>query len=453
MKIAQIHYQPSPLKELQERADNITRYAALAAEFGQGAQGTELLSDIKSALDAYLVRFANLAQNPPSDSDEPENLSAIRSRRPNGRRRLVDDLPIDYINRLRGSILGRGAGCTLGAAVEFHSVEYMEAWAKYFGDVYPPTDYFQRVPDPDRHRYIVGQMKDLTRGQMSFVPADDDTAYTLIGLLTMEAHGPDFTPQQQAEVWRRNFTLTSPENGSWGVYWGERKLLQNLESGVAVPDAGYRNNPNVQSIAAWTRADSWGYLAPGWPEKAAEFAYCDASINHRRNGVYGCMFFAAAISAAFVVDDPVEALRIGLQEIPDGCLLAEGIKWALEIAPQIPSYKEAARLVRERYAGMFEGHAVNNALFVVFGILIGRRDFTKVIGETMAMGFDNDCTTATAGSIVGAVVKEEGIPNHWIEPFQDRLQTYLKDLPQMVEMKDLVRRYEEQARVVSKLKT
>lgn len=69
--------------------------------------------------------------------------------------------------------------------------------------------------------------------------------------------------------------------------------------------AGYRNNSSVQSIAAWTRADAWGYAAPGWPEKAAELAFKDASANHRRNGVYGSMFFAAAIAAAFAVDDPV----------------------------------------------------------------------------------------------------------------------------------------------------
>ena len=449
MKINQIHYPPDPLEELREYSDNLMRYSALAAEFGHGAQAAQILGEVKSALNGYLERFADLAQTPIPDNDEPEDLETIRSRRPSGKRRMINDLPSDYVDRIRGSILGRGAGCTLGAAVEFQSVEYIEAWAKYFDDVYPPTDYFQRVPNPERHRYIVGQMKDLTRGQMSFVPADDDTAYTLIGLLTVEAHGPGFAKQQQAQVWRKNFTLTSADNGSWGVYWGERKLLQNLESGIAVERAGYHDNPNVQSIAAWTRADTWGYIAPGWPEKAAELAYRDASINHRRNGIYGSMFFAATISAAFVVDDPVEALRIGLQEIPAECLLAEGVKWAFDVAPQIASYKEGARMVRERYAGMFEGHAVNNALFVVLGILIGGKDFTKTIGETMAMGFDNDCTTATAGSIVGAIVKERGIPNHWIAPFQDRLQTYLKEMPEMVEMEDLIPRYEKQARVVS----
>ena len=77
-------------------------------------------------------------------------------------------------------------------------------------------------------------------------------------------------------------------------------------------------NPNLQGIAAWTRADSYGYVFPGNPEKAAALAYRDASINHRRNGVYGSMFMAAAISAAFTVDDPMEAVRIGPDRDPKG---------------------------------------------------------------------------------------------------------------------------------------
>ena len=112
--------------------------------------------------------------------------------------------------------------------------------------------------------------------------------------------------------------------GDRGCWWGERKMLTNLLAGMPLPEAGLYRNPNLQNIAAWTRADSFGYALPGWPEKAAELAWRDASANHRRNGVYGSMFMAATISAAFAVDDPMEAVRIGLSEIPKDCLFAEG---------------------------------------------------------------------------------------------------------------------------------
>ena len=48
-------------------------------------------------------------------------------------------------------------------------------------------------------------------------------------------------------------------------------------------------------------------------------AYRDAYISHRKNGIYGEIFFSAAITAAFTVDNPLDALKIGLSEIPKDC--------------------------------------------------------------------------------------------------------------------------------------
>ncbi len=271
--------------------------------------------------------------------------------------------------------------------------------------------------------------------------------YTLIGLLTLEEHGADFGHAQMAETWKRHIPLRA-SNGSWGCFWGERQLLQNLHNGVPVEEAGFLNNPNVQSVAAWTRADTWAYVAPGWPEKAAEFAYRDSSINHRRNGVYGEMFFAAALSAAFVLDDPVEALKAGLNEIPKDSLFADAVRWCLATAPEIRGFQDAADAVRRRYPGMFQGHAINNACFTVLGICIGNRDFTRVIGETVAMGMDNDCTGATAGSIVGAVIRKNNLPKHWYANFNNRMHSFFNDCPEYLDLDELFTRYEKQARLI-----
>ena len=367
------------------------------------------------------------------------------AQRAEGQRRLSDGLPDDYAERWMGAFRGRGAGCALVGALEFRGVEEMEQWARYFDQPYPLIDYWRRTKTPYRPRYVRGRHEELTRAHMTALPVDDDTGYTLIGLLTLEKYGPGFTQEQMAELWKEKFPL-QVENGSWGCFWGERIMLQNLHKGISVDKAGYLNNPNVQSIAAWTRADTWGYVAPGWPEKAAELAFKDLSINHRRSGVYGTMFFAAAIAAAFVVDDPVEALHIGLQEIPKDSHFAEAVRWAFDAAPSIKNYKDGAAAVRERYAGMFEGHAINNALFVILGIHIGGTDFTKVIGETIAMGMDNDCTGATAGSIVGAVIGQDRIPEHWYQPFNNRMHCYFNGEPEFIDFDNLLERYTVQAK-------
>jgi ADP-ribosylglycohydrolase len=335
----------------------------------------------------------------------------------------------------------------LGAGLEFQSVDDMEKWARYFGQEYPLKDYWERIKGPYHPRYIVGESNELCRGQMDCIPADDDTAYTLIGLLTLEDNGPGFTRRQMADTWIKNFPIQA-KNGSWGCFWGERKMLQNLLADVPAEKAGYLDNPNVQSVAAWTRADAWGYAAAGWPEKAAELAYKDASSNHRRNGVYATMFFSATIAAAFVVDDPAEAIKIGLTEIPENCEFAQAARWALDKAPKIKGFRDGSKAVMEKYPNMFGGHAINCGLFVILGVCIGGKDVTKTIGETVAMGLDNDCTGATSGSIVGAVVGKKGVPEHWYKPFNNRMRVYFKEQPDYLDLDELGDRFEKQLKII-----
>ena len=76
---------------------------------------------------------------------------------------------------------------------------------------------------------------------------------------------------------------------------------------------------------------------------------------------------------------------------------------------------------------------------------MGGNDYTKVISNIVAMGLDNDCTAATAGSIVGAVVGKEGIPSHWTENFNNKVYSYLTGLPEF-KLDDLYNRFTAQAK-------
>lgn len=441
MHIQNVHYTPIDEFELVERMQDVTRYQRLCSEYGVCGDGMEvfetLMHDIGKALDRYQAIVTSAV-----DPDEPDDLESVLALRPEGPRKLTDGVPAGYAERLRGAFYGRMAGCTLGAALEFESVDAMKDWAEYFGDKYPLEDYWSRIKNPTDPHYIVGKKIDLTRGHMDAVPPDDDTIYTLLGLLTMEQYGPDFTQEDMAEIWKRYLPL-GPAGGAHGLrgcWWGERKMLTSLLGGMKLPEAGLYRNPNLQNIAAWTRADSFGYACPGNPEMAAKLAWKDASANHRRNGVYGSMFMAATIAAAFAVDDPMEAVRIGLTEIPKDCLFAEGIRWALE--QKCANYREASDAVWARYAGMFNGSALTNALHVVKGLAIGGRDYTRVIGETVAMSGDNDCTGATAGSICGAVIGLKAIPEQWIRPFNGRMHIYLNEHPEYLPLEDVCNRFE-----------
>ena len=79
-------------------------------------------------------------------ASEPNSLKAIKALRPKGPRRLWYRFNnSEYRERLEGALLGRMAGCTLGAPVEFWPVEKMRLLAKELRTSFPPTDYWTRV--------------------------------------------------------------------------------------------------------------------------------------------------------------------------------------------------------------------------------------------------------------------------------------------------------------------
>jgi len=426
--------------------NQILYYSQLKHEYG--ASGiTRLLAGTERSLKSALARMQQLPIDQTQSRQEPNDLRAIQQLRPAGPRRLWKRFyPAAYRGRIEGALLGRFAGCVLGVSVENWTIENMKNLAKENGVPFPPDDYWTHVPFPysehcQRRSYEKSRRKGCrwefyTRHKMNGVPMDDDTIYTLLGLLTAERFGTDFSINDNGKSWLKFLPLACS---------AEEVALKNLKAGVPAAKAGEKNNPYCEWIGADIRADPWGYMAPGWPEKAAEMAWRDAYLSHRRNGIYGEMFFAAAISAAFTVKDPVEALKIGLTEIPRDCALARAVRWALQQAPRIKNYRQAREAVNRRFAGMHAVHTINNACLTIWGITIGRTDFTKVIGETVAMGLDNDCTAATAGSIVGAVVGKKGIPPRWYRPFRNTVHSYLIGKPKF-EIDDLLKRFEKQAK-------
>ena len=61
------------------------------------------------------------------------------------------------------------------------------------------------------------------------------------------------------------------------------------------------------------------------------------------------------------------------------------------------------------------------------------------------MGMDNDCTAATAGSIVGAVIGKKGLPKHWYKNFNNTIHSYLIGKKRF-SISGVLKRFEKQAR-------
>jgi len=414
-------------------------YAAQKHEMGASrAELQRVLNGAERNLAAALREVRKLPARY-DKSAEPDDLAAIRRLRPSGPRRMAGGFDTKgYTEKVEGALLARFAGCVLGSIVEMWPIERMRQWAKQSGDAFPPTDYWTEATEPDSLRYGLIRRRGYTRGGMDGVPVDDDIIYTLLGLLILEDFGPEFTTDDVGKAWLKYLPYACT---------AEDVALRNLKAGVSAAKAAEKDNPFSEWIGADIRSDPWGYAAAGWPEKAAELAYRDAYLSHRRNGIYGAMFFSAAQAAAFVVDDPVEAIRIGLSEIPRRCQLAKAVRWALKTGPAVRDYRAARAAVDDRFAGMHRAHTINNACLTIFGLFIGGADVTRVISQTVAMGMDNDCTAATAGSIAGAIAAADGVEPHWRRPFNNTVHSYIIGKRRFT-ITGLVKRFTRQARRV-----
>ena len=91
-------------------------------------------------------------------------------------------------------------------------------------------------------------------------------------------------------------------------------------------------------------------------------------------------------------------------------------------------------------------HTNNNACLTVFGLMIGGDDVTRVLSETVAMGLDNDCTAATAGSIAGAIAGIKRVPEHWYRSFHNTVYSYMNNREEF-RIDDLTDRFARQAKI------
>lgn len=375
------------------------------------------------ALDLIYQQLQSL--QPVNGDDEPSDLEKIRKTRPEGSRRLQLLYGEDMLyNRLLGGWLGRCAGCQLGKPVEgwiYQNVGPTRSIKNYLqgANAYPLDDYIpQASPGWEGQSWarIRPEALPATREHLRWAARDDDQDYTILGLDILETYGPNFTTTQVGEKWLKKLPYMQ-------VYTAERQAYRNLVEGFVPPQTAIRWNPYREWIGAQIRADGFAYAAPGWMELAAEFAWRDAALSHVKNGIYGEMFFAAAISAAFVARDVQQVIHLALEEIPRASRFARMVVECLEWCENCPDWFTAREKVEQVYGHYHWVHTLNNAALVILALLYGQGDFGKTICLAVMGGWDTDCNGATAGSILGVLLGADRLPSRWIAPLNDTLQS------------------------------
>lgn len=312
-----------------------------------------------------------------------------------------------YRDKVRACWLGKNIGGTLGA----------------------PFECYRGVYDLDYYTH------DLSLG----VLPNDDLDLQLAWLCAAEKYGKGVNAKILGEYW------LSYVVADWSEYGAGKN---NLRYGLQPPISGWYGNHNKDSCGSFIRSEIWACLMPGHPELAVKYAYEDAICDHADEGVYGEMFCAALQSAAFVVQDMDELLRIAKCYVPADCAVIKAVDTAVECYRSGKDWKQARKAVlcaTPGSMGQYNGYkdqkpeedvpegklgfdVPSNIGLMMIGWLYGEGDFSKSICIAAGCGEDADCTAGTLGATLGILHGTKAIAEKWLQPIGDEIKSISLDM-------------------------
>jgi ADP-ribosylglycohydrolase len=398
----------------------------------------------------------NLPIKPDWPYNEPSDLEGIRRERPI----LQPQLPPFYLseleigNKTHGAWLGRAAGCVLGKPLEVGWT--MEQIRDYLdqANALPLNDY---LPSQSRNGMVM--RRDSTpsmRGYVHYVQEDDDINYMCLAVKLLEDKGPGFTTLDVGVNWLNSI----PFMWTWGP---EHVVYLNLATAIGEYDpedvdleavAG-SYNPSIEYIGAQIRADVYGYICPGMPEKAAELAWRDAYLTHRMSGIYGAMWVAAMNASAFTLMDMEQVIIAGLSQVPQNTRFSEAIQKTMQWCREDRDWWKTGIKIHEIYNQYDFGGTINNACCVTAALLYGWGDgrdtpserYERAITIAVQLAYDTDCNAATVGSIVGLMIGAGLLPQKWIAQLNNTLRTCVAGFGQ-VSITEMAQRTFEISRII-----
>jgi ADP-ribosylglycohydrolase len=389
----------------------------------QGHDVDALEAELESAppsLDALQELAGRLAQAPLAAGwphVEPTDLEPLLAECP--------DLPAartpgaDVAARVETAWGARVAGCVLGKPFEFDpTLAELRGVLEPAGE-WPLADYVTEATN-SRLRSPQPQWAECVRERITHVPEDDDLGYTVLATVVLERHGKAFSHDDLRQLWLLNLPVAA-------TFGPERTAL--LAAGLATltgsDPSAWALNPAEEHCGALIRADAYGYACPGDPVAAAVLAHRDATLTHRRTGVYAAMWVAAAVATALVADDWEDVAQTAARVVPQRSRLRAVLDDSLTQVRAADDWLDAYHRIHGRY-GVYSHCRVVQELGTLLATLRFARGATDGIGMQVCQGNDTDSFGATAGSLLGALHGPDGFDReHWLGRFGDRIHLAL----------------------------
>jgi ADP-ribosylglycohydrolase len=368
-------------------------------------------------LEVISAALTMLERDPEWPYDEPSDREELL--------RLVDNAPTldlqrsELADRLRGAWLGRCVANTMGKPVEGLTRAEVRIYLEAVGQ-WPQTGYVPLLTElPAGVSHLHESAPFSSAGTFDDVPRDDDLDWTILGLALLEEFGDSITTETIAAAWLDRLPFTQ-------TFTAERAVYRNVIRGVPVSEAAGVDNPYREWIGALIRADIFGYTNPANPARAARLALVDAEFSHQANGIYGELWAAALVSAAFATDSAAVAIDVALSVVPPRSRLAETLREVVAIRGTGVDAASALDQLEQRVGHYNWVHTIQNAAHIAVGLLWGR-DFAESVAITVSAGDDTDSAAATVGSVYGALHGSGSIPERLVGTTHVHVRSAVKD--------------------------
>ena len=263
---------------------------------------------------------------------------------------------------------------------------------------------------------------------------DDDNDFEWTHLWFMDREQVTKLPYPRiVEIWQANMN-----KGIWVANLNARRLM---DKGVVPPETGSvaRNPAAWYNLSGQFCVESYGLIAPGMPQAAAEIGLHYAHIAVSEEPLQAAQYWTSLISLRAFHEGALEdAMQLALAAVDPKSCMAEVVADTRKAFHAHPGDWKAARQELDQKWRLDRGWNDNstpvNGSFVCLALLYGGDDFYRTMQYAMALGHDADCNAATAGTVVGvrtgfkriAALSQFKMPDHYVNKTRPQLPAECK---------------------------
>jgi hypothetical protein len=230
---------------------------------------------------------------------------------------------------------------------------------------------------------------------------DDDNDFELTHLYFMDKENVIKIPYPRiVEIWKANMNT--------GIWVANKNARDLMDKGMIPPATGSIENNKAASynLSGQFCTESYGMIAPGMPQTAADIGIYYAHIAVSGEPIQAAQFWTSLISLNAFTNEPIEdVIKNALKAVVPESVMVEVINDAIKAYHDYPEdWKTARQIIYKKWLEVrkWNGNSIpTNGGMTILALLYGKEDIYKTMQYAMALGLDADCNAATAGAVIG----------------------------------------------------